>query len=70
MIGALSTQNAAGFVDQVKGVEKLAATYPDRFEVVDTQWIAASPVSVTANVRDLAAGRSRTCCWSAARPRR
>jgi branched-chain amino acid transport system substrate-binding protein len=52
-IGALSTQNAAGFVDQVKGVEKLAATYPDRFEVVDTQWIATSPVSVTSNVRTL-----------------
>ena len=53
LIGALSTQNAAGFVDQVKGVEKLAAMYPDRFQVVDTQWIAASPVSVTSNVRDL-----------------
>jgi hypothetical protein len=54
-IGALSTQNAAGFVDQVKGVEKLAATYPDRFEVVDTQWVATSPVSVTGNVRELMA---------------
>jgi branched-chain amino acid transport system substrate-binding protein len=52
-IGALSTQQAAGFVDQVKGVEKLAATYPDRFEVVETQWIAPSPVSVTSNVRTL-----------------
>ena len=50
-IGALSTQTAAGFVDQVKGVEKLAATYPDRFEVVDTQWVAASPVTVTSNIR-------------------
>lgn len=50
-IGAVSTQTAAGFVDQVKGVEKLAATYPDRFEVVDTQWVAASPVSMTSNVR-------------------
>jgi len=52
-IGAVSTQTAAGFVDQVKGVEKLAATYPDRFEVVDTQWVAASPVSVTNNIRDM-----------------
>jgi branched-chain amino acid transport system substrate-binding protein len=50
-IGAVSTQTAAGFVDQVKGVEKLAATYPDRFEVVDTQWVAASPVTVTSNIR-------------------
>jgi branched-chain amino acid transport system substrate-binding protein len=53
VIGPLSTQNAAGFVDQVKGVEKLAATYPDRFEVLETQWIATSPVSVTGNVRTL-----------------
>jgi branched-chain amino acid transport system substrate-binding protein len=50
-IGAVSTQTAAGFVDQVKGVEKLASMYPDRFEVVDTQWVAASPVSVTSNIR-------------------
>ena len=50
-IGAVSTQTAAGFVDQVKGVEKLAATYPARFEVVDTQWVAASPVSMTSNIR-------------------
>ncbi|MEL3888840.1 ABC transporter substrate-binding protein [Ferrovibrio sp. MS7] len=50
-IGAVSTQTAAGFVDQVKGVEKFAATYPDRFEVVDTQWVAASPVSMTSNIR-------------------
>jgi branched-chain amino acid transport system substrate-binding protein len=52
-IGAVSTQTAAGFVDQVKGVEKLAAMYPDRFEVVDTQWVAASPVTVTNNIRDM-----------------
>jgi branched-chain amino acid transport system substrate-binding protein len=50
-IGAVSTQTAAGFVDQVKGVEKLAATYPDRFEVVDTQWVATSPVSMTSSIR-------------------
>ena len=52
-IGAVSTQTAAGFVDQVKGVEKLAAMYPDQFEVVDTQWVAASPVTVTNNIRDM-----------------
>jgi ABC-type branched-subunit amino acid transport system substrate-binding protein len=52
-IGAVSTQTAAGFVDQVKGVEKLASMYPDRFEVVDTQWVAASPVTVTNNIRDM-----------------
>ncbi len=50
-IGAVSTQTAAGFVDQVKGVEKFAATYPERFEVVDTQWVATSPVSMTSNIR-------------------
>lgn len=52
-IGAVSTQTAAGFVDQVKGVEKLASMYPDRFEVVDVEWVAASPVSVTNNIRTM-----------------
>lgn len=51
LIGAVSTQTAAGFVDQVKGVEKLASMYPDRFEVVDVEWVAATPVSVTNNIR-------------------
>ena len=50
-IGAVSTQGKAPFVDQVNGVKKLAATYPDRFEVVEHGWIEANPVSVTANVR-------------------
>ena len=50
-IGAVSTQTSAGFVDQVKGIEKLAATYPDRFEVVDIEWVAPSPVTVTNNIR-------------------
>ena len=56
VIGPISTQNQAGFVDQVNGVRKLAATYPDRFEVLATQWVDTSPVSLTANVRALAAG--------------
>ncbi|TCT13434.1 branched-chain amino acid transport system substrate-binding protein [Tepidamorphus gemmatus] len=53
-IGAVSTQTLAGFVDQVNGIKHLAETYPDRFELVDTQWVEASPVSVTSNVRALA----------------
>lgn len=53
-IGAVSTQAAAGFADQVKGIEKLAATYPDRFEVVDIEWVATSPVSLTSNIRTMA----------------
>jgi len=56
IVGPISTQNQAGFVDQVNGVRKLAETYPDRFEVLETQWVEASPVSVTANIRALAAG--------------
>ena len=56
VIGPISTQNQAGFVDQVNGVRKLAETYPDRFEVLETQWVETSPVSLTANVRTLAAG--------------
>lgn len=50
-IAAISTQNQAGFVDQVNGVKKLAETYPDRFSVTSTQWADTSPVSVTAQVR-------------------
>lgn len=56
VIGPISTQNQAGFVDQVNGVRKLAASYPDRFDVLETQWVETSPVSLTANVRTLAAG--------------
>jgi len=50
-IAAISTQNQAGFVDQVNGVRQLAAEYPDRFEVTGTQWADTSPVSLTAQVR-------------------
>jgi ABC-type branched-subunit amino acid transport system substrate-binding protein len=56
VIGPISTQNQAGFVDQVNGVRKLAEMYPDRFEVMETQLAETSPVSLTANVRTLAAG--------------
>ena len=52
-IGAISTQTAAGFVDQVKGVQKFAETNPDRFEVLEVQWVDASPVSVANEVRTL-----------------
>ncbi|WP_334129433.1 ABC transporter substrate-binding protein [Sneathiella sp.] len=50
-IGAVSTQNRAGFVDQVNGVEKLAKMHPDRFAMVDIQWVDPSPVSLTNNIR-------------------
>ena len=53
VIGAISTQTAAGFVDQVKGVQKFAETNPDRFAVLDVQWVDASPVSVVNEVRNL-----------------
>lgn len=56
VIGPISTQNQAGFVDQVNGVKKLAETYPDKFEVLETQWVETSPVSLTANVRTLSGG--------------
>lgn len=57
VIGPVSTQNQAGFVDQVNGVRKLAETYPDQFQVLDTQWVDTSPVSLTSNIRTLAAGK-------------
>lgn len=50
-IAAISTQNQAGFVDQVNGVKALADQYPDRFAVTSTQWADTSPVSLTAQVR-------------------
>lgn len=50
-IAAISTQNQAGFVDQVNGVEQLAKQYPDRFEVTGVHWADASPVSLSAQVR-------------------
>ena len=53
IIGALSTQTAAGFVDQVKGVQKFAEVNPEHFAVLDVQWVDASPVSVVNEVRTL-----------------
>ena len=50
-IAAISTQNQAGFVDQVNGVKALADQDPDRFVVTSTQWAETSPVSLTAQVR-------------------
>ncbi|MCC5986354.1 MAG: ABC transporter substrate-binding protein [Pararhodobacter sp.] len=50
-IAAISTQNQAGFVDQVNGVRQLAAEHPDRFVVTGTQWADTSPVSLNAQVR-------------------
>ncbi len=56
-MGAISTQNQAGFVDQVNGLKKLAATYPERFEMLNVQWAETSPVSLTSAVRTLAEGK-------------
>ncbi len=50
-IAAISTQNQAGFVDQVNGVKKLAEQYPDRFEVTGVEWAETSPVSLASQVR-------------------
>lgn len=50
-IAAISTQNQAGFVDQVNGVKALADQNPDRFTVTSTQWAETAPVSLTTQVR-------------------
>lgn len=50
-IAAISTQNQAGFVDQVNGVKALAAQYPEQYTVTSTQWADTAPVSLTAQVR-------------------
>lgn len=50
-IAAISTQNQAGFVDQVNGVKAVAEQYPDRFTVTSTQWADTAPVSLTSQIR-------------------
>ncbi|MCB1395369.1 MAG: ABC transporter substrate-binding protein [Rhodobacteraceae bacterium] len=50
-IAAISTQNQAGFVDQVNGVRQLAEQYPDRFTFTSVQWAETAPVSLSAQVR-------------------
>lgn len=50
-IAAISTQDQAGFVDQVNGVKALAEQHPDRFTVTSTQWADTEPVSLTSQVR-------------------
>ena len=50
-IASISTQNQAGFVDQVNGLRHLAKTYPDRFEMLETQWADTAPVSLSSSVR-------------------
>jgi ABC-type branched-subunit amino acid transport system substrate-binding protein len=52
-IASISTQNQAGFVDQVNGLRHLAKTYPDRFEMLETQWADTAPVSLTSSVRTI-----------------
>lgn len=50
-IAAISTQNQAGFVDQVNGVRQLCEQYPDRFTFTSVQWAETAPVSLSAQVR-------------------
>ena len=50
-IATISTQNQAGFVDQVNGLRHLAKTYPERFEMLETQWSDTAPVSLSSSVR-------------------
>lgn len=52
-IASISTQNQAGFVDQLNGLRQLAKTYPDRFEMLETQWADTAPVSLTGAVRTI-----------------
>lgn len=52
-IASVSTQNQAGWVDQLNGVRQLAKTYPDRFVMLDTQWTDPAPVSLTSSIRTI-----------------
>lgn len=53
-IGTVSTQGIAGYVDQVNGVVALAKAYPERFQVVSSQWVDNQPVTVTNQIREMA----------------
>lgn len=53
-IGTVSTQGIAGYVDQVNGVVALAKAYPDKYQVVSSQWVDNQPVTVTNQVREMA----------------
>ncbi|MEY4712015.1 MAG: hypothetical protein RIS88_1465 [Pseudomonadota bacterium] len=53
-IGTVSTQGIAGYVDQVNGVVALAKAYPDKFQVVSSQWVDNQPVNVTNQMREMA----------------
>lgn len=50
-IAAISTQNQAGFVDQVNGIQQLAKQDPEHFTFTGVQWADASPVSLATQVR-------------------
>ena len=52
-IGTVSTQGIAGYVDQVDGVVKLAQTYPERFQVVNSQWVDNQPITITNQIREM-----------------
>lgn len=54
-IGTVSTQGIPGYVDQVNGIVKLAATYPDRFVIAGSQWVDNTPINITSQVRELLA---------------
>lgn len=56
-IGTVSTQGLAGYEDQVNGIDKLAKTYPDRFEVVGKAWVDNQPVNISNEIRRLAASK-------------
>lgn len=52
-IGTVSTQGIAGYVDQVDGVVKLAQIYPERFQVVNSQWVDNQPITITNQIREM-----------------
>ncbi|QCK85370.1 ABC transporter substrate-binding protein [Phreatobacter aquaticus] len=54
-IASISTQNQAGFVDQLNGLHQLAKTYPARFQMMETQWADTAPVSLSSSVRAIVA---------------
>ncbi len=49
-IATVSTQGRPGYEDQVKGIVKLAESYPARFVIAAQEWVDDNPIDVTGNV--------------------
>lgn len=52
-IATIGTQGVPAYVDPINGFVALAKAYPDKFQVVSSQWIDAKPITIVNQVQDL-----------------